>query len=64
MKPLKKGATYDDLRDAPEHFVAEMFDGELYATPRPALPHTRASSLLAADLIGDAIELDLGSLWI
>ncbi len=52
MKPLKKDATYDDLREVPEHFVAEMFDGELYASPRPALPHTRASSLLAADLIG------------
>jgi hypothetical protein len=27
VKPLKKGATYDDLRDVPDHFVAEMFDG-------------------------------------
>jgi len=52
MKPLKKDATYDDLRDVPEHFVAEMFDGELYASPRPALPHTRATSLLGAELIG------------
>jgi Uma2 family endonuclease len=52
MKPLKKGATYDDLRDVPEHFVAEMFDGELYASPRPALPHTRAASLLGAELTG------------
>jgi Uma2 family endonuclease len=38
-KPLKKGATYDDLRDVPDHFVAEMFDGELYASPRPTFPH-------------------------
>ena len=30
-KPLKRGATYDDLVRVPEHFVAEMFDGELYA---------------------------------
>ena len=52
MKPLKKGATYDDLRDVPEHFVAEMFDGELYASPRPALPHARAASLLGAELTG------------
>jgi hypothetical protein len=28
-KPLKKGATYDDLREVPDHFVAEMFDGDL-----------------------------------
>jgi len=45
-KPLKKGATYGDLRDVPDHFVAEMFDGELYAFPRPALPHANASSTL------------------
>ena len=42
MKPLKKNATYDDLREVPDNFVAEMFDGNLYASPRPALPHTRA----------------------
>ncbi len=46
MKPLKKYATYADLCAVPENFVAEMFDGELYATPRPALPHARASSSL------------------
>jgi Uma2 family endonuclease len=51
MKPLKKNATYDDLREVPEHFVAEMFDGELYASPRPALPHTRAASLLGGLLM-------------
>ena len=28
-KPLKKGATYDDLRDVPDHFVAEICDGDL-----------------------------------
>jgi Uma2 family endonuclease len=52
MKPLKKNATYDDLREVPDHFVAEMFDGDLYAFPRPALPHTRAASLLGAALTG------------
>ncbi|MEO8465483.1 MAG: Uma2 family endonuclease [Gammaproteobacteria bacterium] len=51
-KPIKKGATYDDLRDVPDHFVAEMFDGELYATPRPALRHARAASVLGAALMG------------
>ena len=45
-KPLKKGATYDDLARVPEHYVAEMFDGELYASPRPSLPHARAASVL------------------
>jgi Uma2 family endonuclease len=52
MKPLKKNATYDDLRKVPDHFVAEMFDGDLYASPRPALPHTHAASLLGAALTG------------
>ena len=46
-KPLKKGATYDDLRDVPDHFVAEMFDGDLYASPRPALPHANAAGSLS-----------------
>ena len=51
-KPLKKGATYDDLRDVPDHHVAEMFDGELYATPRPALPHAHAATMLGVKLGG------------
>jgi Uma2 family endonuclease len=51
-KPLKTGATYDDLREVPDHFVAEMFDGDLYATPRPALPHTRAATALGIELGG------------
>jgi Uma2 family endonuclease len=50
MKPLKKYATYADLREVPENFVAEMLDGELYATPRPAPPHTQASSVLGMKL--------------
>ncbi len=52
MKPLKKNATYEDLREVPEHFVAEMFSGDLYAFPRPALPHARAASVLGAALTG------------
>ncbi len=51
-KPLKKGATYDDLREVPDHFVAEIFDGELYASPRPALPHAHAASVLGNKLGG------------
>jgi Uma2 family endonuclease len=51
-RPLKIGATYDDLLAAPENHVAEMFDGELYATPRPALPHAHAASVLGVELGG------------
>ena len=55
-KPLKKGATYADVYDVPDNFVAEMFDGDLYASPRPAAPHARAASVLGV-VIGDAFDL-------
>ena len=51
-KPLKKGATYDDLRRVPDNYVAEIFDGDLYASRRPAAPHSRAATKLAAKLDG------------
>jgi Uma2 family endonuclease len=47
---LKKPATYDDLVAVPDHLVAEILDGELYATPRPRAPHARAASVLAMDI--------------
>lgn len=46
VKALKKDATYADLVAVPEHFVAEIFDGELYASPRPASPHAHAIGAL------------------
>jgi Uma2 family endonuclease len=49
-KPLKKRATYDDLRNVPDHFVAEMFDGDLYVSPRPSLPHANAASGLLSKI--------------
>jgi len=55
-KPLKKGATYDDLRAVPDHYVAEMFEGELYASPRPAMPHARAATTLGV-LLGGPFDL-------
>jgi Uma2 family endonuclease len=58
-KPLKKHATYDDLRRVPDHFVAEMFDGDLYASPRPALPHARATTVLGTKL-GDPFDSGRG----
>jgi Uma2 family endonuclease len=51
-KPLKKGATYDDLVRVPENYVAEMFDGELYASPRPAPRHGHAAVALVAKIGG------------
>jgi Uma2 family endonuclease len=49
-KPLKKGATYDDLCRVPDLLIAEILDGDLYASPHPALPHARATSVLIARL--------------
>jgi Uma2 family endonuclease len=52
MDPARRRATYEDLLKVPEHMVAEIIDGELYATPRPATPHARAASMMGSDLIG------------
>jgi Uma2 family endonuclease len=41
-----KRATYDDVLSAPENMVAEILDGELVLSPRPAPRHTLASSVL------------------
>lgn len=52
VRSLKKPATYDDLLRVPEPLVAEIVDGELYASPRPAPPHAVATSVLGGDLNG------------
>lgn len=46
----KKTATYQDLLDVPDEKVAEILDGDLFASPRPALRHALASSVLGTDL--------------
>jgi Uma2 family endonuclease len=51
-RALKRRATYEDLVKVPDHLVAEILDGELYASPRPAIPHARASSALGVELGG------------
>jgi len=50
-----KRATYEDVLNAPEHQVAEILDGELILSPRPALRHSRASSTLGV-LLGDPFD--------
>ena len=49
-EPRRK-ATYDDVLAAPEHQVAEILDGELFLSPRPAARHARASSILGGQLV-------------
>jgi Uma2 family endonuclease len=51
-KALKRDATYADLCEVPQNFVAEILGGELYASPRPAFPHARAESALVALIAG------------
>ena len=60
VKALKKDATYADLVAVPEHFVAEIFDGELYASPRPASRHEHAMGVLYHKLIGPFQEGENG----
>jgi len=48
MKP----ATYEDVLNAPENKVAEILDGELIVSPRPAARHSLAASWLSIDLGG------------
>jgi Uma2 family endonuclease len=39
---LGRPATYEDLVRVPDHLVAEIVDGELWTSPRPAPRHARA----------------------
>jgi Uma2 family endonuclease len=49
-RPVQKPATYEDLMKVPDHLVAEIIDGELFTSPRPAMRHARASSALGGKL--------------
>jgi hypothetical protein len=44
VPPFDRRATYDDLLDLPDRVVAEILDGELHASPRPA-PHVAAAAV-------------------
>jgi Uma2 family endonuclease len=43
-------ATYEDLARLPDTVIGEIVDGDLFATPRPALRHATASSALGMEL--------------
>lgn len=47
---MKRRATYDDLMQLPDHLVAEIIDGELITSPRPAIPHANATMAISQDL--------------
>ena len=48
----KPRATYQDVLDAPAHKVAEVINGELRLSPRPAAPHGIVASSLQGELYG------------
>src|SRR5437868_1671123 len=50
MATSKQRATYDDLKDLPEHVIGEIIDGDLIVSPHPAPMHARATTVLSADL--------------
>ena len=68
MNPVRRLATYDDLLKVPDILVAEILDGELFASPRPASPHAQASSVLRGALDPFARRIGglggLGGWWI
>ena len=49
---VRQPATYEDLLKVPEHLVAEILDGDLYASPRPAPRHADAGTGLGGALRG------------
>lgn len=52
MTAARRPARYDDILAVPDTKVAEIIDGELIVSPRPASPHAIAASVIGADLIG------------
>jgi Uma2 family endonuclease len=48
----RRKATYADLEAVPPHQVAELVDGELYVSPRPAMSHAQAAGVLHGELYG------------
>lgn len=52
-------ATCEDLENVPNEKVAELLDGELFVSPRPGGPHTKAASSLGV-LVGGPFGLGIG----
>lgn len=49
-EPARRRATYADVVAAPPEKVAEIVDGDLHLSPRPAGPHAAAASALGEEL--------------
>jgi len=60
----REWATYQDLLNAPDNLVAELVDGELFLSPRPAGPHNQFASGLGYYVIGHYNRGGPGGWWI
>jgi Uma2 family endonuclease len=59
MPVIKGNATYEDLVAVPDNLVAEIVDGRLHTSPRPAVPHGRAASRLG-HVVGPPFDEGIG----
>jgi Uma2 family endonuclease len=62
--PARKPATYEDLLKLPDDRIGEIVDGELYASPRPGLPHAVTHSTLSGELHPLRSRGSAGGWWI
>ena len=64
----KRRATYEDLLGVPDTKVAEILEGELVVSPRPAAPHALAAIEIGGDLVpvfhGTEARSGPGGWWI
>jgi Uma2 family endonuclease len=49
-KTAERPATYEDLLKVPDNLIAELIDGELFASPRPMPRHMLAAGSLYSEL--------------
>ena len=50
MNPVRHQATCEDLLKVPDILIAEIIDGELIISPRPAIPYSHASGAVIGEL--------------
>jgi Uma2 family endonuclease len=55
MKPAQRQATYEDLLQVPDIMIAQIIDGELITSPRPASRHAQVVFVLSR-VVGDFSE--------
>lgn len=68
MAQAKRRATHEDLLRVPDTQIAEIVEGDLVVSPRPATPHAFAATEIAADLLptfhGRTARTGPGGWWI